>query len=97
MKSANDKIMKFYAKKFHDGKISKKLFSYCIGVRTRCDNIAKNFPFKLKDKLCDVYSLYHEYHPFPPPEVKVKRAEEIALEEIKEWCDQVDFALAMSK
>jgi len=97
IKGANHKIMKFYAKKLHNGKISKRLFAHCIGVRTRCDNIAQNFPFKIKDRLCDVYSLYHDYHPFQPPEVKVKRAEEIALEEIKEWNDQVDFALEMSK
>ena len=97
MKSANNKIMKFYAKKFHDGKISKRLFSYCIGVRKRCDNITRNFPFKIKDKLCDVYALYEENHPLPPPEVKVNRAEEIALEAIKEWHSQYDFALAMSK
>ena len=85
IRSANNKMMKFYAKKFHDGKISKRLFSYCIGVRKKCDNQYRHFPFKLKDKLCNVYSLYEEDHPLPPPEVKVKRAEEIALKAIIEW------------
>ena len=93
IRSANNQIMKFYAKKFHDGKISKRLFSYCIGIRKRCDHQPRHFPFKLKDKLCDVYSLYEESRPFPPPEVKVKRAEGIALRLISDWHSQHDFAL----